>query len=112
MKAYDVLAHTTSDGEIFCIECIFPDEHDDKYHPVFADAEVDSPMFCDNCHDYIDLVLTQDGIDYVLNGLVLKIQMGQPICDDFIDIAKDHLNVSLDEFLSYFNKTRKEVKDD
>lgn len=64
MKAWEYYAVTTSDGAVYCIDCI-PDGIDvesDEVRPIFASDEVDVYPVCDQCgrvHDYMGL--TSDG---------------------------------------------------
>ena len=67
VKAWEYYAVTTSDGAVYCIDCI-PDGVDvesDEVRPIFASDEVDCYPVCDRCgrvHDYMGL--TSDGEEY------------------------------------------------
>ena len=53
-------AYVTEGGDIFCEHCA-PDNSE------MHQGEADCPYHCEECEAYLDISLTSDGIDYVLN---------------------------------------------
>lgn len=63
MNTYDYDAISTSDGEIYCLECIPANLDDDDIMPVFAGSESERPLVCDGCgaiHDYMTIIGEDD----------------------------------------------------
>lgn len=83
----DVIAYTF-DADIYCPTCTamryglndggwVPEEAEDSegnpVHPVFGDAESDTPEHCADCRDFLGNDLTGDGYEYVLGAVVSHI---------------------------------------
>lgn len=78
MQAWDILAYTY-DADIYCPDCAsarFGDALDDDRsppedsdgnpaHPVFADSGWDHPQCCSGCREFIPVILTSVGDEYV-----------------------------------------------